>query len=139
MYRPISHPFACRVSLFVELVGDALTERTYDAELAGIRYHLGAKAYGLTISVAGYSEKIDVLLDTVLKEMTSFVVDPERFAVQKEEVRASLHVGAAPKLRVHTAPPRVGKRPLRTTILPRRIQDSADCAGPVVGGTRETE
>jgi len=95
----------------VELVGDALGERTYDAELAGMRYHLGVKAHGLTISVAGYSEKIDVLLDTVLKEMTSFVVDPERFAVQKEEVRASSHVVAAPKLRVAYSSAKSGKTP----------------------------
>lgn len=85
-----SHSFLRRGSLFTELVTDALAERTYDADLAGMSHHFGAKIHGLTISVAGYSEKIPVLLDSILKEMTTFVVNSERFAVQKEQVRASL-------------------------------------------------
>ena len=81
-----SYPFACRVSLVAELVTDALVERTYDADLAGMSYYIGARIHGLTVSVAGYSDKIGVLLETLLKEMTSFVVDPWRFAMQKEQV-----------------------------------------------------
>jgi insulysin len=71
-------------------VTDALAERTYDADLAGMSYHFDAKIHGLTVSVAGYSDKMSVLLESILKEMTTFVVNPERFTVQKEQVRASL-------------------------------------------------
>lgn len=36
-----------------------------------------------------------------------------------------------------SASTRVGKRPLRAAILPRRVPDSPDREGSVVGGTGE--
>lgn len=75
--------------LFTELVTDALVERTYDADLAGMSHSIGSQMQGFTVSVGGYSDKLIVLLETILKEMKTFVVNPERFAVFKEQVRDS--------------------------------------------------
>ena len=74
--------------LFTELLADALIERTYDADLAGLTHHIGSNMRGLSVSVGGYSDKLSVLLETLLREMKSFVVkDREgRFGVYKEQV-----------------------------------------------------
>lgn len=74
-------------SLFTELVTDALVERTYDADIAGMSYRLDTRASGLVLSVDGYSDKLSVLLETILKEITTFSVNQDRFIVQKEQVR----------------------------------------------------
>lgn len=77
-------------SLFTELLTDALAERTYDADLAGLSHHVSSQMQGIRVSVGGYSDKLVVLLQTILAEMKSFVVNPERLAVYKEQVSQSV-------------------------------------------------
>lgn len=62
-------------------------ERTYDADIAGMSHSVGSQMQGVMVSVGGYSDKLVVLLETILKEMKTFAVDPERFTVFKEQVR----------------------------------------------------
>lgn len=78
--------------MFSELVTDALTERTYDADLAGLSYALHSRLAGLSVSVSGYSDKISLLLETILTEMRSIVINPQRFEIIKEQVRSVLIV-----------------------------------------------
>lgn len=73
--------------LFTNLVTDALAEQTYDADLAGMSYSLSDQYAGLVIAAGGYSDKLSVLLHSILNEMKSFVINPDRFAVIKEQVR----------------------------------------------------
>ncbi|KAF7593445.1 Insulinase (Peptidase M16) [Aspergillus hancockii] len=71
---------------YCELVRDALVEYSYDAELAGLDYHLSASIFGLDVSVGGYNDKMSVLLEKVLTSMRDLVVNPDRFHVIKERL-----------------------------------------------------
>ncbi|RUS88685.1 hypothetical protein EGW08_003580, partial [Elysia chlorotica] len=77
-------------SLFTHLFDDALTEYSYMAEMAGLRYSLDSSIYGLTLSVRGYNDKLTILLKKILEKMTTFVVDPSRLAIFKEMLSRSL-------------------------------------------------
>ncbi|KKK23045.1 hypothetical protein ARAM_006420 [Aspergillus rambellii] len=72
--------------LYCELVRDALVEYSYDAELAGLDYHLSASIFGLDISVGGYNDKMAVLLEKVMTSMRDLVIDPDRFHIIKERL-----------------------------------------------------
>jgi insulysin len=71
---------------YCELVRDALVEYSYDAELAGLDYHLSASIFGLDVSVGGYNDKMSVLLEKVLTSMRDLVINPDRFHVIKERL-----------------------------------------------------
>jgi insulysin len=68
------------------LIADALTEFTYDADLAGLSYSISSASTGLSITVGGYNEKAHVLLKRVLEKARTLVIDPQRFEVFKEQV-----------------------------------------------------
>ncbi|KAJ0418238.1 Metalloenzyme, LuxS/M16 peptidase-like protein [Aspergillus carlsbadensis] len=72
--------------LYCELVRDALVEYSYDAELAGLDYHLSASIFGLDISVGGYNDKMAVLLEKVITSMRDLVINPDRFRIIKERL-----------------------------------------------------
>ncbi|PWY88039.1 LuxS/MPP-like metallohydrolase [Aspergillus sclerotioniger CBS 115572] len=75
-----------KAKFYCELVRDALTEYSYDAELAGLDYELSASIFGLDISVGGYNDKMSVLLEKVLTSMRDLVVKPDRFNIIKERL-----------------------------------------------------
>ncbi|PWN29969.1 hypothetical protein BDZ90DRAFT_229012 [Jaminaea rosea] len=77
---------AVKSRVFVELLKDALTEYSYDAELAGLGYNIEAQADGFGISVDGYNDKLPVLLGHILKAVRNFEVDPARFEIIKDTV-----------------------------------------------------
>ena len=65
---------------------DALAEVTYDASLAGLSYEISNHDEGLSISIGGYNDKLDVLLRTVLEKLRDFEVAPDRRPVIAEKV-----------------------------------------------------
>ncbi|CAL1547485.1 unnamed protein product [Lymnaea stagnalis] len=71
-------------ALFTQLFDDALTEYTYMAEIAGLKYSLDSSIYGLTLTVKGYSDKLPILLEKILEKMATFKVDPNRLAIFKD-------------------------------------------------------
>lgn len=75
-----------KTKFYCELVRDSLDEYSYDAELAGLDYHLSANILGLDISVGGYNDKMSVLLDKVLSTMRNLVVNQDRFSIIKERL-----------------------------------------------------
>ncbi|KAJ5318143.1 hypothetical protein PENANT_c043G01376 [Penicillium antarcticum] len=75
-----------KTKLYSELVRDSLDEYSYDAELAGLDYHLSANILGLDISVAGYNDKMSALLDKVLNTMRGLVINQDRFNIIKERL-----------------------------------------------------
>ena len=77
-------------NLFVELLKDSLTEYSYAAELAGLKYNINPSNYGMNVSLSGFSDKMNVLLETVFERIASFRVDPQRFNVLKESYQRSL-------------------------------------------------
>lgn len=72
----------------MDLVRDELTEYSYDAELAGLSYEVTNLAEGISLVIAGYNEKLHVLLRVVLEKIKNLEVKEDRFAVLKEQVRA---------------------------------------------------
>ena len=75
-----------KTKLYCELVKDALVEYSYDAEIAGLDYGLGAFTQGLDIEVSGYNDKMSVLLEKVLISMRDLEVKPDRFKIIKERL-----------------------------------------------------
>lgn len=69
------------------LVNDALTEFSYDAELAGLTYDFSATPLGLFVSLGGYNDKMNLLTRHVLEKAKGLVVDGERLAVMKEQTK----------------------------------------------------
>lgn len=77
---------AVKSRLLVELIKDALTEYSYDAELAGLAYNIEAQADGIGFSLDGYNDKLPVLAKYVFEEVAKFKVDTARFNVVKDQV-----------------------------------------------------
>jgi insulysin len=76
--------------LLVNLITDSLTEYSYEAELGGLLYSLGAHSEGLQLLVAGYDDKIPALLRTLLEELRAFKPDPSRFIVMHRQLELQL-------------------------------------------------
>lgn len=72
--------------LFTKLVKDALTEYSYDADLAGIGYGVSATMLGIDVHVNGYNDKMSVLLEKVLVTLRDLQIRPDRFEVIKEKM-----------------------------------------------------
>ncbi len=72
--------------LFVDLYTDAVIEQHYDAELAGIHYHLYAHQGGLTLQLSGVSTKQEMLLSQLLTELQSFVFAEDKFILLKYQL-----------------------------------------------------
>lgn len=70
--------------LLTTLLEDSLTEYSYPAAKAGFTYRLDKTGTGLLLVIDGYSHRIDVLLDAIVRKMKNFEVDENRFAVQKD-------------------------------------------------------
>ena len=65
----------------------SVIEQHYDAELAGIQYHLYAHQGGLTLQLSGLSTKQHVLLSALLQELQSFSYSSELFQQMKEQLK----------------------------------------------------
>lgn len=78
----------CRI--FVALVLDALNEIAYPAELAGLKYSLSTRSSGVVLSVTGYSDKLEALLNTVIDTVLNLEVNDERFSTIHEQVAREL-------------------------------------------------
>ncbi|KAI0764784.1 LuxS/MPP-like metallohydrolase [Fomes fomentarius] len=66
---------------------DALSEVTYDADLAGVSYSIENHEEGITVRVGGYNDKLDVLLRTVLEKLRGLVARPDRLQVVQEKIK----------------------------------------------------
>lgn len=78
-----------KAKIYCDLVKDALVEYSYDAEIAGLDYHLYAGMMGLEIAVGGYNDKMAALLEKVSTSMRELVVNPDRFHIIKERLYRS--------------------------------------------------
>lgn len=72
--------------LYAYLVADALTEYSYDAELAGLMYDFGATMRGILLSLGGYNDKLHVLAENVLRKARSIDIKEDRLELMKEKV-----------------------------------------------------
>jgi secreted Zn-dependent insulinase-like peptidase len=72
--------------LFVDLFSDSITEKHYDAELAGIQYHLYAHQGGMTLQTSGFTEKQSHLLQQLLKDLKQAIFKEEQFNLFKSQL-----------------------------------------------------
>lgn len=73
--------------LCVDLVNDSLAEYTYDAELAGLGYHVTSQSLGMTISLKGYNDKLPELAKYVVRALKNLVPTQDRLNVMKEKLK----------------------------------------------------
>ncbi|MDG1750107.1 MAG: insulinase family protein [Thalassotalea sp.] len=72
--------------LFVDLYTESVIEQHYDAELAGIHYHLYSHQGGLTLQLSGVSEKQGYLLEQLLSELQMFSFSEKTFKLMKQHI-----------------------------------------------------
>ncbi|MCJ1310738.1 Insulinase (Peptidase M16) [Agyrium rufum] len=72
--------------MYCHLVKDALEEYSYDAEIAGLDYSLGANSLGLSVDFSGYNDKMPVLMEKVLLCMRDLEIKADRFEIIKERI-----------------------------------------------------
>lgn len=76
--------------LLVTMLIDNLVEFSYPAYLAGLSYDLYKHVRGVTLKIAGYNDKQEVLLETILKKLKTSPLRDDRFANIKERLQRSL-------------------------------------------------
>ncbi|RIB06084.1 Metalloenzyme, LuxS/M16 peptidase-like protein [Gigaspora rosea] len=91
---PISYapsPSHCvKTRLYTELVKDNLTEYSYNADLAGLRYDIETQREGILLSIKGYNDKLHILLQDIVHAMKpKFTIYPGRFEKVKERLQRS--------------------------------------------------
>lgn len=72
--------------LFVDLYSESVIEQHYDAELAGIHYHLYAHQGGLTLQLSGLSHNQGLLLEKLLTELKNFSCNEAQFLLFKQQL-----------------------------------------------------
>jgi len=72
--------------LFVDLYSESVVEQHYDAELAGIHYHLYAHQGGMTLQLSGISEKQPLLLQNLLNDLKQFSCTESQFSLLKKQL-----------------------------------------------------
>jgi insulysin len=77
---------AVLAQLYQALVKDALSDYAYAAEISGLEYEVTSMSSGLHITLAGYNDKMAVLLEKVLVQMRDLEVSSERFRIVKERL-----------------------------------------------------
>ncbi|HET8904981.1 MAG TPA: insulinase family protein [Saccharospirillum sp.] len=81
---------AIATQLYIDLVDDGMTDFRYDASRAGSGYGLSTSQQGLQMRLYGYSDRLQVLLDTLLVELTDPEVSQERFEQLKSDLQRRL-------------------------------------------------
>lgn len=77
-------------SMYLWCLNDALTEETYNAELAGLKCELELGTFGTNMKVTGYDEKQPLFVEHLAKRMTDFKPDPLRFEVLFDAIKRAL-------------------------------------------------
>jgi secreted Zn-dependent insulinase-like peptidase len=72
--------------LFIDLYSDAVVEEHYDAELAGIHYHLYSHQGGMTLQLSGISTKQEQLLPLLLASLLRCEFCQEKFELFKQQL-----------------------------------------------------
>ena len=73
-------------AMYAHLVADSLNAWAYPAQLAGLNYGIRNDTAGFRITLGGYDQKQPVLLDEVLRAFTGVSIDPDKFALYKNQL-----------------------------------------------------
>lgn len=77
-------------SLWLWNFKDTLTEETYNADLAGLKYDLDLGPSGVQLRIHGYDEKQALFAKHLIERMVTFKLNPTRFEVLLELIRRTL-------------------------------------------------
>lgn len=69
--------------LFAHSVNEAISAYSYPAYIAGLNYHLAASNKGLELVMAGYQDKLPVLLEKITDTLQSIAIDEDQFQQYK--------------------------------------------------------
>lgn len=72
--------------LFVDLFSESIIEKYYDAEIAGIQYHLYAHQGGMTLQLSGFTEKQKYLLGFLLQDLQQTSFHENKFTLLKKQL-----------------------------------------------------
>jgi insulysin len=72
--------------LFQEILADALSEITYDAEMANLKFEVQRRVWGFSLFVFGYAHKLDALLDHIIQRFSDLVIEGAKFELFKQKV-----------------------------------------------------
>ncbi|KAI8104302.1 hypothetical protein M9434_002862 [Picochlorum sp. BPE23] len=91
LYLPesyVSPLSATMTNLAVMIIEDALSEISYSAELAGLRYSLSATTKGIVLNFSGYHDKMSILVKTVLNALMGLnSISDDRFSFVKQKLK----------------------------------------------------
>ena len=68
------------------MFSDSITEDIYAAGLAELSFSLGYAGEAIIVAAAGFSDKLAVLTETMLKRLMRFEINEERFTDVVDEV-----------------------------------------------------
>ncbi|MGI2027262.1 insulinase family protein [Endozoicomonas acroporae] len=105
------------IQIYKSLLSRSLNEYGYPAREAGLNYSITAGRRGLLISLAGYQDKQAVLLEDILKAVTTF--KPEKSAFEQEQ---AVLVRGLKNKKFH-APYRLGMDALSQATYPSYPED----------------
>ena len=71
------------------MFSDSITEEVYAADLAELSFSLGYVGNAIVVGAAGFSDKLAVLTETMLKRLMRFEMNEERFTDAVDEVATS--------------------------------------------------
>lgn len=74
-------------TLLCEVFSDAITEDIYDAEMAELRFGAYAAGDSIGITSRGFTDKMGVLVETMLGKFVKLEVNEERFKEIVDQVR----------------------------------------------------
>ena len=93
IYIGIDSPFSIEnieniamTRLFVDLYTNTVVEENYDAELAGIHYHLYAHQGGMTLQISGISENQPKLLEKLIHRLKNHNIGEKSFELFKQQL-----------------------------------------------------
>lgn len=93
IYLGIDSPYSIKsvehiamTRLFVDLYTNTVVEENYDAELAGIHYHLYAHQGGITLQISGISENQSTLLHKLLYRLHAHDISEPDFVLFKQQL-----------------------------------------------------
>ncbi|KAL5117480.1 metalloprotease [Pleosporales sp. CAS-2024a] len=77
-------------TLYRDLVNDALVEYSYDADISGLVYEFTNHVNGISVTVSGYNDKLNVLLEKVLTSLRNLDIKQDRFDIVHERMNRYL-------------------------------------------------
>lgn len=75
---------AALADLTVKAVKDALSGISYPADVAGLKYEIEAKDFGIRITINGYSQHAQLLLDDIVAKLAKVQPSQEQFNIYKQ-------------------------------------------------------